>query len=344
MTIDHPSLSRTEQAGLWWVRLRETDIAPEEIAQWLDWCQSDPANLEAFENIENLGGRFQMLDAETRAALTRELLDEPAPLRPHIPAAPASNPKLQPRATRRWLAPLALAATLVAGVSVWLLSRVDTLPAHVYRTARAEQQDFQLEDGSQLALGAMSSVSVAYSEAQRRLALDAGEAYFEVAPNPSRPFVVQVGKLRVTAVGTAFNIRRSGDQVEVAVTHGIVDVREVDAGADDQDATHRLRLDAGHQVIAGTGDWAVRAADTAQALSWRSGSMAFVDEDLALVVANLNRYAEHPVVLVDSALGKLRYTGTVVQGHEDAWVSAIEAVFPVRAARDDQGRVLLSQK
>ncbi|WP_428312351.1 FecR family protein [Hydrocarboniphaga sp.] len=335
MTNDQTRLSRTEQAGLWWVRLREADIAPEEIAQWLDWCQSDPANLEAFENIENLGGRLQTLDAETRAALTRELLDEPAP-------AASADPSR--RRSRRWMLPMSLAASLVVAGSLWWMNRAAAPPARVYQTARAEQQDFKLDDGSQLALGAMSSVSVSYSEAARRLALDAGEAYFTVAPNPSRPFVVQVGPLRVTAVGTAFNIRRSGDQVEVAVVHGIVDVREVDAGADDAQARQQLRVEAGHQIAAGAGAWAVRAADPNQALSWRSGSMAFVDEDLALVVSHLNRYAEHPVVLVDPALGKLRYTGSVVQGREDDWVRAIEAVFPVRALRDDRGRVLLSQR
>lgn len=341
MTTAHHTLSRTEQAGLWWVRLREADIAPEEIAQWLDWCQSDPANLQAFENIEKLGGRFKTLDAETRAALTRELLDEPAPAALAAVAAPIVVARSRPR---RWLLPLSLAASLAAATSAWLLNRADAPPAQVYRTARAEQQDFKLEDGSQLALGAMSSVSVSYSEAQRRLALESGEAYFTVASNPSRPFVVQVGGVRVTAVGTAFNIRRSGEQVEVAVVHGIVDVRAVDARADDADATHKLRLEAGHQLAAGAGKWAVRAADPNQALSWRSGSMAFVDEDLALVVANLNRYAAHPVVLVDPSLGRLRYTGTVVQGREDDWVRAIETVFPLRAVRDDRGRVLLSQK
>ena len=335
MTNHQTRLSRTEQAGLWWVRLREADVAPEEIAQWLDWCQSDPANLEAFENIEQLGGRFQTLDAETRAALTRELLDEPEP---------AAAPDPWRRRSRRWLLPISLAASVAIAGSLWWLNRGAAPPAHVYQTARAEQQDFKLDDGSQLALGAMSSVSVSYSQAKRSLALDAGEAYFTVAQNPSRPFVVQVGQLRVTAVGTAFNIRRSGDRVEVAVVHGIVDVREVDAGADDARATRQARLEAGHQIAAGAGAWAVRAADPNQALSWRSGSMAFVDEDLALVVANLNRYAEHPVVLVDPALGRLRYTGSVVQGREDDWVRAIEAVFPVRAARDDQGRVLLSQR
>ncbi|MDB5972109.1 MAG: FecR family protein [Hydrocarboniphaga sp.] len=338
MTSDHPTLSRTEQAGLWWVRLREADVAPEEISQWLDWCQSDPANLEAFENIEKLGGRLSTLDAEARAALTRELLDEPAGT-----GAAAGIGAGRDHRRRRWLPPLAIAATLVVGVAVWLVER-STPPLQTYSTALGEQQEFKLEDGSQLALGAMSSVSVAYSAAQRRLGLDAGEAYFEVAPNPSRPFVVQVGKLRVTAVGTAFNIRRTGEQIEVAVVHGIVDVREVDAKGDDEDATHKLRLEAGRQVVAGSSGWAVRAADQSQALSWRNGSMAFVDEDLALVVANLNRYAAHPVVLVDAALGQLRYTGTVVQGREDDWVTAIEAVFPVRAARDDQGRVLLSQR
>src|SRR5882757_5205437 len=69
--------TQTEQASLWWVRLREDDVAPEEISRWLDWCQSDPANLRAFERIESLGGRLAALDAGTRAGMVRELLGEP---------------------------------------------------------------------------------------------------------------------------------------------------------------------------------------------------------------------------------------------------------------------------
>ncbi|MDE0855572.1 MAG: DUF4880 domain-containing protein, partial [Nevskia sp.] len=66
-----------EQASLWWVRLRDDDVTPEEIGRWLDWCQDDPANLQAFADVDRLGGRLAALDAGTRAALVRDLLDEP---------------------------------------------------------------------------------------------------------------------------------------------------------------------------------------------------------------------------------------------------------------------------
>ncbi|MFT4047562.1 MAG: DUF4880 domain-containing protein, partial [Solimonas sp.] len=76
-----------EQAALWWQRLREEDVRPEEISEWLDWCQRDPANLQAFERIEALGGRFDALDAPTRAGLLRELLGDESPSAPAAPAA-----------------------------------------------------------------------------------------------------------------------------------------------------------------------------------------------------------------------------------------------------------------
>jgi transmembrane sensor len=336
MTPETHAISRTEQAGLWWVRLREDDVTPEEIAQWLAWCQSDPANLEAFENIDRLGGHLARLDLQARADSTHEALAEPAPVALFLPRR---------HWVSRWMPVLATAATVLVAVGAWWeLRGLVEVPVPIYATARGEQHDFVLSDGSQLALGGLSTVSVDYSGKLRQLVLDAGEAYFEVAPNPSRPFVVQAGKLRVTAVRTAFNIRRSDDVVEVVVVHGSVDVRAVDASAADSSATQQLRLEAGRQIVTGSGDWSVRAADLNQALSWRSGSMVFVDENLALVVANLNRYATHPVVLVDPEIGKLRYTGIVVQGREEGWVAAMEAVLPVHATRDDQDRVLLSKK
>ncbi len=332
--------TRAEQAGLWWVRLREADVSPEEISQWLDWCQADPANLQAFEAIDQLGGRLATLDANARAELTRELL---AP-------SPSDAPRLRPSRLqfRVWRPVLAAAASLLVGVGIWQYRTDERAAAAVtYATQRGQQRDVALDDGSHVALGGLSSVVVRYSGQRRQLQLDAGEAYFEVAPNPQRPFVVQVGAYRVTAVGTAFNIRRTGKQVEVAVVHGTVDVREAEPHVTDADSLRKLRVQAGHQVVAGSQtplDWSLRPSDTQQALSWRSGSMAFIDESLARVVDNVNRYAAQPIVLADASLAELRYTGTVIQGREADWVEAIEAAFPVRAERDGQGRMLLSAR
>lgn len=343
-----PDTVQLEQAALWWQRLREEDLRADEISEWLAWCQCDPANLAAFEKIETLGGRFDTLDARTRASLARELLEGEV-IPGLLPAAPR-------RGWRRLglLRSLALAAMLVATVSLgFYLSAAQTARLTqnaVYATARAQSRDLELSDGSRVALGAATRLHVAYSADVRDLQLADGEAYFEVAHNAHRPFVVHVGRLRVIAVGTAFNIRKTGARIELVVTDGAVDVEDGAALAASAAQTRlpndgAIRVAAGQLVVADAGQGLrVRPADPAAATAWRQGRLRFVDEDLAVVVANLNRYTREEVVIADASLGKLRYTGTILQGREAEWLVAIEKVFPVHAQRDAQGRVALYRR
>lgn len=337
-----------EQASLWWVRLRDDDVAPEEIGSWLDWCQDDPANLQAFEDVERLGGRLAALDAGTRAALVRDLLDEPVA-------------RQRPAALRRTLpalAGLALAAgvaAVVLGSSLWrppAASRGTQQQSASYVTRKAQSEDVNLVDGSHVAIGADSTLAVNYTAALRNLQLGNGEAYFEVQHNPDRPFVVQAGRLKVVAVGTAFNIRKTGDKVEVIVTHGAVDVEDaslLSAGGGRNPTLPKdgvIRVAAGQLVVAdrGSPSLMVRPADKDAAVSWRRGSMSFLDEDLALVVANLNRYSGHEVSIADASLDHLRFTGSVLQGHEAEWLAAIQKVFPVTVRESADGRMLLYRR
>lgn len=345
-----PGTAQLEQAALWWLRLREPDLRPDEVSEWLAWCQRDAANLAAFEKIETLGGRLDALGSRTRESLARELLEgEPATTGP-VPAAPQRPWRRRSRLLRS----LALAAMLVVTVGLaFYLSAAQTArltQTAVYATARAQSRDLELPDGSRVALGAATRLHVAYSAGLRDLQLADGEAYFEVAHNAQRPFVVHVGHLRVIAVGTAFNIRKTGTRIELVVTGGAVDVEDGAALATSA-AQARLpndgaiRVAAGQLVVADAGQGLrVRPADPAAATAWREGRLRFVDEDLAVVVANLNRYTREQVVIADASLGTLRYTGTILQGREAEWLLAIEKVFPVRAQHDAQGRIALYRR
>lgn len=336
--------TQLEQASLWWVRLREDDVAPEEVSRWLDWCQSDPENLRAFEKVESLGGRLGALDAGTRSALVRELLDD-------------GDADAPPR--RRWLryrwpaaaaALAAAAAALVFGLGAWRPAAAPAAQSTAYVTQKAQVRDVALFDGSRVAIGADTALAVSYTDAARNLQLKDGEAYFEVEHNPDRPFTVQAGRLKVVAVGTAFNIRKTGDKVEVIVTRGAVDVED---GAAHSTGSHSaalpregvIRVAAGQLVVADHGPGlSVRPADAEAAVAWRNGSMSFIDEDLSVVVANLNRYSRREVGIADPELSHLRFTGSVVQGHEDEWLAAIQKVFPVSVSEAGDGRVMLHRR
>ena len=100
-----------------------------------------------------------------------------------------------------------------------------------YVTAIGERATFTLNDGSVVTLNTNSQLAVDFSEGRRDIRLSRGEASFDVAKNPDRPFVVRAGEGVVWAVGTAFSVRYSAiasefdsPAVDVVVTEGAVKV------------------------------------------------------------------------------------------------------------------------
>lgn len=160
-----------------------------------------------------------------------------------------------------------------------------------------------LSDGSEVKLQPSSELAVLFSDDARNVNLTKGQAYFDVAKDRTRPFVVKVGLSSVTAVGTAFNIDRQGPRVDVVVHEGIVDIRGKRDSAP-------LLLKAGEQltIISGVAG-PVQSVDLAQRVDWRSGWIEVEDEPLRYLFDRLNRYSEKPIVLVDDGIGNRRVAG-----------------------------------
>jgi transmembrane sensor len=302
-------------AADWWARLRDSEPADETILQWLAWMEADARHAEAYEEVCRLGERLQSVDAVTRARLLREV------------AVPA------PR--HRWAAAgLAIAASLVLAVLGWRLAMQPRAgaPEH-YASAIGQDRDIRLADGSTVALGGASNLTVRYAGARRDIALDAGEAFFTVTHDQRRPFVVAAGPVEIEDLGTAFNVRRTGDRVVVAVTEGRVRVQSPgDKRAGKEAGGKELR--AGQQAVyePRSGVFSISPVTAAQALAWRDNRLEFVDEPLSVVIANVNRYSRRPIQIADPRLGQLSFTGTVKINTIDSWIGALPRVFPVQVS------------
>jgi len=162
--------------------------------------------------------------------------------------------------------------------------------------------DHGLSDASTIRLNADSRASVAYSRSARDIYLRQGDAVFEVAKNPKRPFNVMAGDAKVTAVGTVFEVDKVGDAVEVRVFEGVVRVSQGAA------SPRMLRR----------GEWLLLAADHTSSRgrlpadsyeTWRGDWLAADSMPLKYVVARLNRYSPQALTLRDPRLGELRVTG-----------------------------------
>jgi transmembrane sensor len=200
-----------------------------------------------------------------------------------------------------------------------------------------------LPDGSLMDLGARTTVAVDFRSNERRLQLSPGEAYFKVQPDKKRPFVVHAGLLDVTAVGTAFDVKHEPSRVTVTVQEGMVVVQPADGGRHvASEATWRVGrgyqfVYSGHDATA-----ALSSVDTSAVIAWRDGRLEYVNTPLASVLADVNRYAEHPVQLVDPSVGRLTLTGTVFTDSIDGWLQTLPGALPVRIDRTAAGVVLVT--
>lgn len=216
---------------------------------------------------------------------------------------PPSQPRQ--RGWQHWRARIAVAAMLLVAVTTTIYFSLP-LGRDDYATPIGGLALVPLQDGSKLMLSSGSRVSVAMSEHERRIDLKAGEAFFEVAHDVARPFVVQAGDRTVTAVGTQFSVRREGEDVRVVVTEGKV---RIDRVAVENSSSF---LTAG--AIARTDGGVVRvqkgsAAEAEQALSWRGGYLSFDETTLADAVAEFNRYSARQIVIDDDSIAAVRISG-----------------------------------
>jgi transmembrane sensor len=226
----------------------------------------------------------------------------------------------------------------------------------VYETHASEHHDARLPDGSQLSLGAKSLVWIRYGDQERTVTLERGEAFFEVAKDEERPFVVRAGDATITAVGTAFNVRKTGERVLVAVSEGVVRVKPSapDRGPVDPRTASQAsvppvpeqRVAAGEQITLGGMQTAskVRSVDAEATAAWRGGRLEYLGEPLKYVLADVNRYSAEAISLGDPEAGELLVTGTVYESDVSAWLDSLEEILPVTVQKRGGERVVLTRR
>lgn len=357
-----------QTAAEWVLRVQAADVTETELMEWDAWLKADERHREAFDALE-----------ATSALIGRErqtLMDIPLPDRASLAAdgyggeqaisalgadggtgaavsAPASPG--MPRRAARWA--IAAGALLAVGAASWLVLGDGWISSpgnqlKVVETQESEHRRIELDDGSRIELGAASSLSINYSTERRTVVLETGEALFEVFEDPGRPFVVLAGNGTITAVGTAFNVRREASRVVVTVTEGEVEVvqqgrspivpagRGANAPSDSSPARQTLAVG---ERVAYTANSMTRLDDVMPdaATEWRDGRLRYRAEPLKHVIPDVDRYSAHTVIIGDAAVGDLRFTGTVFQDSADEWLRGIEQVFPVEVVELDGERLLL---
>ena len=300
--MNQQNQQQTEQtldAALGWVaRLRDDAACDEDRQAFALWLGEDNSHQRAMD---------EALDLWDDLGVVRRL---PAALEP----AAAANQS-------RWLpAAMAIAASLVLAILLWPQMTTDPV-SNQYQTAMGERRDVRLPDGSRALLNTDSSVTVIYTGDERRIDLQRGEAWFQVEPDANRPFHVDAGEARITALGTAFNVYRDGGSTNITVTEGVVRVTELGETGARVAAVEVLREN--QQLIASSSGWELSVPDLEQQMAWRQGQLVAREMPLPELITQLQRYYDTDILLADPDLAALTVSGVFNLDQPEATLRAL---------------------
>lgn len=318
------------QASAWIARLGG-DVSGEDGVEFDAWLDASAGNRAAYRRALALTHALGARAGDVLAALGA--LEAPAPARP--PAARAFADRRR-GSTWRWAAPAAGLA-LAAGLAVAVMPGYLASPAAVsaFATAKGEHRHLQLADGTLVDLDAGTRLSVSISRTERRLTLTEGQAIFDVAHDPGRPFVVAVGDRLVRDIGTQFDVKREPGEITVTVARGRVSVERAarPGSAVVLGPGQRLALD-----DSGVGQ--LSTVDPDETFSWRAGRLVYRAQPLSDVVADLNRQFVEQTTIADPELGRTPITGVIVLDNPRAVMSRLALMLPIKAVPSDKGLVL----
>ena len=299
----------------------------DERAQFAAWYMEDPRHAAAYRRFESI-----WKDAATLVDL-KPLADLPPTREPWWRRVRASL------VVHRlgWAVSASLMLAITA-IGVWQLRMPD-----YYATGLAEVREIRLSDGSEVTLGARSSLEVTFRLHERRVALTSGVAFFSVAKNPSRPFVVRVGDKEVRVVGTKFEIRRDPDDMRISVVEGTVKVMQ----APELATSSEVRvLTAGQEVtIALVGPIPdAQLMPHGEPAAWRYGRLVYVDAPLKDIVADANRYSREPIKIADEGVANMRVSVTYPSDQTEEMVAVLARSLSLEIEHPASGGIVLKSK
>lgn len=319
-----------QQASDWLVAINDPHCTKQTQAEFEAWLLQNPEHQIAFEKVLNLWDALP--NSEQLHAHKQQLKKQNN----------AKKPVLMGFDFWKW-SPIAacLAVVMVFLISPFLTSQTE--PEIVYRTQVGQVKSFTLSDGSVITLGGKSVLVSQFSADVRANRLDSGEAYFNVAANPERPFVVETGDTKVTVLGTEFEIKHQQSQVELNVAEGKVQIT-------DQQGIYQGRpqsqfLIAGQGIVfnehKGLGE--IKPVNMNAIANWRDNRFDFEDQPLARIVERLNLYYPPGIVLLSNPQTE-NITASFNLSQIEAFLSGLAATYSLTVEQNGNGEYTITNK
>ncbi|WP_349742834.1 FecR family protein [Roseateles cavernae] len=293
-----------------WIAERDRQnghLPPERQAELDAWLSAATAHRVAFLRLDQAWQRADRLRALQGAA--------PAFAPPPAPRgwAWAARPPLRHAAAGLSLATLALVLGLNFGKPA---------PTQNYATERGQRESVTLTDGSKLTLNTATQLRTEVTPQARQVWLERGEAFFDIAHDAKRPFVVHAGKQTVTVLGTKFSLYRDGDKLRVAVLEGRVQVQAEQNRPAVLTRADTALADAGNLLLTKLSPQQLTAS-----LGWLQGKLVFNEVSLAEAARQFNRYGRKQLVIKDDAASRIVIGGVFDAANVEAFARLLHAGF-----------------
>jgi transmembrane sensor len=339
---------------------RERALAAQQAAEWLDrlstadrrekkefvtWLRASPLHVRAvllalhYEDLLHDLHRTRPVDVEELIRDAQEVVR--GHVYPEIEAMMEFDADSSPqhaglfasarrRIGRRTWAAIAASATVVTVLVLWL---VNIGPDKAMMTEAGEWRTVQLEDGSLVQMGPHTRLDVAFGEHHRLIRMSGGEALFEVAKDPARPFVVESQLATARAVGTRFGVSylSKRDGVVVTVSEGTIAV------SSRLRVSPEINLSAGEQMFVDRStQTGVQQVDAAAELAWAERTLVFDDETVKDAVDQFNRRNRVQIRIDDPRLGSLPIRGKLPVNDPASLASVLMQLKRVAVRRHGQ--------
>lgn len=327
----------------WMALLESGDITPEEFEDFLEWRDSDLSHAAAMEELQQHWTEI----CKVPVRKPRE--------RPYRHGDKGENwtfrrfmsQFINRPSYRKGLAFALVMAVVSIGLFATMMPVGEEDQILYYSTTRAEMKSITLEDGSTVHLNAQSKITVEYTSNERNITLEQGEALFDVAPNPVRPFLVYAGVSKVQAIGTQFNVKLMPDfNVMVTLVEGVIRITQ-DLG-NHENLVRILKIPGARASLGPllSPDKTVEQEAMPEiritqhkrdpfqdVLSWREGKLVFQGQRLDNVLYEINRHSNHRILLKNKEALGLPVYAVFNTGDWRGALSAIVKSYPVKAVQ-----------
>jgi transmembrane sensor len=332
-------------AAAWVARLDAADLTQAEQLELESWLNSDTRCAGAFARARAV---FVSPDLTSALRATRRL--------------PSTSVSSAPFFNRGLLAAAAAVVATVVGTAL-LLGQRDPVQKAVYSSELGEIRQIPLTDGTRVTLNTNSVLQVEYSRESRLVTLDRGEAYFEVAKDPQRPFIVVGSSAQARAVGTSYDVRLGDDdgEMRIRVMSGRVAVEsppskrsaavraisrlfglESARGAYlnvNQEAEVRVGKDGPDKGEIQVSIRELSPAVFERSLMWREGMLSFEGVTLADAIAEFARYSRQQI-FIRGTLANEHVSGLFAASDPATFARAIAISLKAKIKTDDQALIL----